>query len=154
MVEEGVEIPEDRVEQLLARWPVARLATLAPGARPHQVPIVFARVGGVIWSSIDGKPKRSETPARVENIRRNPNVGVLLDHYDADWTRLWWLRVDGVARIVEGEGDETRAAFSALRAKYLQYAHTPISAAEAQLLRIEASAVRSWYAGPLLPELP
>lgn len=148
-----MKIPEDRVEELLDRWPVARLATIGPHARPHQVPIVFARVGPLFWSSIDGKPKRSETPIRVENIRRNPHVSLLLDHYDSDWTQLWWARVDGVARIAEEDDDETHAAFSALRAKYPQYATTPISAAETQLIRIEAQAVHSWFAGPLPPEL-
>ena len=149
-----MEIPEDWVEQLLDRWPVARLATIGPRDRPHQVPIVFARVGGVIWSSIDGKPKRSGTPIRIENIRRNPNVSLLFDQYDADWTRLWWLRVDGAARVAEGKDDEARAAFSALRAKYPQYADTPISSAEAQLIRIEVRDVRSWRAGSLPTEPP
>ncbi len=78
-----MEIPESVVEALLDHWPVAHLATLGAEGRPHQVPIVFARARGRIWSPIDAKPKRTGTGelARVANIRRRPQVSLLLDQF-------------------------------------------------------------------------
>ncbi len=144
-----MEIPQHRIDYLLDHWPVARLATLGSEGRPHQIPVVFTRIEGLIWSSIDGKPKRDVTPVRVANIRRNPRVSLLLDHYDADWSRLWWLRVDGSARIVEGEGaPERQEVLSGLGAKYPQYAQTPVAGSAALLIRIEVSAIGSWVAEP------
>ncbi len=83
-----VELPDEAVEYLLDSWPVARLATVRPDAGPHQIPIVFARCGGELWSPVDGKPKRGGEPTRIRNARGQPAVSLLLDHYDADWTRL------------------------------------------------------------------
>ena len=76
---------------------VARLATVDAGGGPHVVPITFAVDGDVIWSAVDDKPKRSRELKRLANIRSNPAVSVLADHYDDDWTRLWWVRADGTA---------------------------------------------------------
>ncbi len=127
-------------ERLLDTWPVARLATIAQDGRPHLVPIVFARVGGALWSPIDGKPKSTGNLARVRNIEREPRVAVLLDHYDADWRQLWWIRIDG--RAVQSGADAD--AESALRAKYANYASTPLFRDEPALLRITIESLRSW----------
>lgn len=129
---------------------MARLGTRAPSGRPHLVPVVFARHANALWSPVDAKPKRPDAPelARVRHVRAHPEVSVLLDHYDPDWQRLWWLRIDGRARLVAGAGDEAQAAAAALRAKYPQYARTPLfrGGRAPQLLRIEVERVRSWAA--------
>ncbi len=152
-----MEIPESVVEALLDHWPVAHLATLGGEGRPHQVPIVFARARGRIWSPIDAKPKRRGELARVANIRRRPQVSLLLDHYDADWTRLWWIRIDGEAEVREPSAPEpdaeAAAAIAALRAKYPQYERTPLFRAGAVLIGIRESAVRSWCPGPDPPQI-
>ncbi len=143
-------LPDETVERLLDAWPVARLATLGADGRSHLVPVVFARCGGLLWSPVDGKPKRGGELVRVRNVRGDPRVSLLLDQYDADWTRLWWLRVDGDARVEQPEdpdGDaEIAAALRALRAKYPQYERTPILGDPPTLLRIRATARRSWCA--------
>jgi PPOX class probable F420-dependent enzyme len=129
---------------------VARLATLSADGRPHLVPIVFARRGGALWSPVDGKPKAGGELARVRNLRRHPRVSVLLDHYDADWRRLWWLRVDGRARSVEADpaGDaELAAVAAALRAKYPQYAEWPLFRDRPLLLQIAIEGLHGWCAG-------
>jgi hypothetical protein len=158
----GVRLPEAEIERLLATWPVARLATVAPDGRPHLVPIVFARHAGALWSPIDGKPKtgsagaagpgaggaaggvarRTPRLARVANVAAEPRVSVLLDHYDDDWRRLWWIRVDGRAALVAGDP----GAEAALRAKYPQYRETPLYAGAPALLRIEPERCTSWAA--------
>ena len=104
---------------------VARLATTDGSGRPHIVPIVFALLIGRVVSSVDHKPKRTTRLKRLENVRANPAVSVLADHYDDDdWASLWWVRVDGTARIVH-DGNEFDEAVGALAAKYSQYRDRP-----------------------------
>jgi PPOX class probable F420-dependent enzyme len=139
-------LARDAQERILDTWPVARLATLDSGGAPHLVPIVFVRVAGRLWSPIDGKPKRGAALARLANVRRDPRVSLLLDHWDDDWTRLWWLRVDGRARVVSGAEVGLGPIESALRAKYPQYARTPVFHGAPTLLEIESVRVTSWSA--------
>jgi len=108
----------------VARERVARLATLDPDGRPHVVPIVFAVEGGTLYTAVDAKPKRSRTLRRIENARARPEVTVLVDHYEDDWTKLWWVRLRGRARVLDG-GDEATHALTALSAKYEQYRESP-----------------------------
>jgi len=147
---EAVELPAALVEDLLERWPVARLATLGPGG-PRQVPVVFASSGGELWSPVDGKPKSGGELARVRHVRADPRVSLLLDHYTEDWRCLWWVAVSGRAGVVRpadpSQGGEVAAAVAALRAKYPQYASVPLLRPPATLLRIEPERVRSWCAG-------
>jgi PPOX class probable F420-dependent enzyme len=99
---------------------VARLATVGAGNTPHVVPVTFAVHGDRIVTAIDAKPKRARRIQRLENIAANPRVALLVDEYDEDWTRLWWVRADGVARIVEG-GAALERAFGLLRERHAQY---------------------------------
>ncbi|MFI7706289.1 TIGR03668 family PPOX class F420-dependent oxidoreductase [Nonomuraea sp. NPDC049480] len=99
---------------------VARLATVGGDGRPHLVPVVFALAGDRVVTAIDHKPKTTTDLRRLRNIRENPEVSLLVDHYDDDWSRLWWVRADGAARVVES-GPDREAAIDALAAKYLQY---------------------------------
>ena len=99
---------------------VARLATVGPDGRPHIVPITFAPADGSLYFAVDQKPKRTRNLQRVRNIVANPGVSVLVDHYEDDWSGLWWVRVDGTARILE-EGPEFEQAISLLTARYEQY---------------------------------
>ena len=149
-------IPGKLVRALLERWPVARLSTLGRDGAPHQVPIVFAQAGGLLWSPIDGKPKRDALPQRVANIARDSRVCLLLDHYDPDWQKLWWIRVDATATACDASPGDAQigAALEALRAKYPQYRDTPLVNDRRCVIRIEAEQIRSWCAGPELPELP
>jgi PPOX class probable F420-dependent enzyme len=121
----------------------AVLATLRADGGAALVPIVFAHVEGALWSPIDGKPKRSAELARLTHIAGDARVSVLLDAYSEDWSRLWWLRIEGSATAVR---DDLARAEAALCAKYPQYAATPLHAGEAQLLRIELARVTSWSA--------
>lgn len=99
---------------------VARLATLAPDGRPHLVPIVFVIHGETLYSAVDAKPKRSRRLRRIENARDRPDVTVLIDHYEDDWSRLWWVRLDGRARVLDA-GEEVELALRLLTEKYEQY---------------------------------
>jgi PPOX class probable F420-dependent enzyme len=103
---------------------VARLATIDPDGRVHLVPIVFALAGDTLYSAVDAKPKRSRTLRRIENARQRPYVTVLVDEYDDDWSRLWWARLRGRARVLD-EGEEAERALDLLVGKYEQYRERP-----------------------------
>lgn len=107
--------------EVLESEPVARLATIAADGRPHLVPVCFALLGETIVIAIDEKPKRPGIElARLRNIQRDPRVILLADHYEDDWERLAWVRIDGLARVF-ARGDERPLALEALRARYRQY---------------------------------
>ena len=92
---------------------VGRLATIGADGRPHLVPICFALEGDILYSAVDEKPKRSKHLQRLENIRNRPDVAVLVDHYEEDWTRLWWVRLDGTASVLETGTERDHAARAA-----------------------------------------
>jgi len=99
---------------------VARLATVGAEGRPHVVPITFAVDGDTVYFAVDAKPKRTSDLKRLRNIAANPAVSVLVDHYEQDWDRLWWVRGDGTARVVE-DRVRTERALDLLVRKYAQY---------------------------------
>ncbi|GGM44961.1 PPOX class F420-dependent oxidoreductase [Longimycelium tulufanense] len=103
---------------------VARLATMGPDGAPHLVPVVFAVAGDDIWTAVDAKPKRSRELRRVENIAANPAVSLLVDHYEDDWSKLWWVRADGVAEIA-GDWPDAEDGLLLLCEKYEQYQQEP-----------------------------
>ena len=119
---------------------VARLATLNADGRPHLVPICFALEGDVLYSAVDEKPKHSKRLQRLENIRRHPKVAVLVDHYEDDWTRLWWVRLDGTARVLE-TGSERERALGLLREKYEQYRFEPPTGA---VIAVDVERWKGW----------
>ena len=103
---------------------VGRLATIGADGRPHLVPICFALERDTLYSAVDEKPKRSKRLKRIENIRRRADVAVIVDHYEEDWTRLWWVRMDGTATVLD-EGTEREHGLALLGAKYEQYRAEP-----------------------------
>jgi PPOX class probable F420-dependent enzyme len=98
---------------------VARLATADAQGKPHVVPISFVIENNTLYFAVDAKPKRTTDLKRLRNIAANPAVAVLFDHYEDDWSRLWWVRVDGTARVLEA-GDASHP-IDLLTRKYPQY---------------------------------
>ena len=109
-------LPPGIAEERLAAARVGRLATVTPDGRPHVVPVCFALHEGRLYSAVDAKPKATGALQRLENVRASGRASLLVDHYEEDWTRLWWVRVDGAASI-----EEAAAGLDALTAKYPQY---------------------------------
>jgi PPOX class probable F420-dependent enzyme len=89
--------------------------------RPHIVPVTYVVHGDELFVAVDQKPKSTTSLKRLRNIAAHEQVAVLVDEYDEDWTHLWWVRVDGVARVVP----EHAAALELLVAKYPQYEADP-----------------------------
>jgi PPOX class probable F420-dependent enzyme len=112
------------MRELVAQARVGRLATFTPDGSLHLVPICFALAGDVLYTAVDEKRKRSRRLQRLENVRANPHVAVLVDHYEEDWTRLWWVRLRGRARVL-GSGSEAETALKLLADKYEQYRDRP-----------------------------
>jgi PPOX class probable F420-dependent enzyme len=104
--------------------PVAHLGTLGPGGRPHLVPVCFAIHGDVFYSAVDQKPKTTKNLRRLDNIRKHPEVEVLVDHYEQDWSALWWVRLRGTGRLVD-DPEEITLARELLAEKYMQYRRDP-----------------------------
>ena len=99
---------------------VARLATVRADGTPHLVPIVFTLRGDTVYSAVDDKPKRTRTLARLAHVADNPAVSLLADHYEDDWSALWWARGDGLGRVLAPDDPEARAAVGLLAQRYPQ----------------------------------
>ena len=99
------------------------LSTVTAEGLPHVVPCCFVLDGDVVYSAVDAKPKSTLALRRLDNLAANPAACLLVDCYDDDWSRLWWIRVDGTARVLV-EGDERDHALDLLAAKYHQYRET------------------------------
>jgi len=108
--------PADIAEERFAAARVGRLATVTALGRPHIVPVCFVLHDGRVYTAVDEKPKATSALARLENVRATRRASLLVDHYEEDWSNLWWVRVEGVAEVVESE-----PAIDALAAKYEQY---------------------------------
>ena len=100
------------------------MATTNTGLGVDVVPIVFALLDDRLVSIVDQKPKSTTRLRRLDNIRSNPSVTVLVDHYEDDWERLWWVRLRGTASIV-AEGPGFDEALAALIVRYPQYVEAP-----------------------------
>jgi PPOX class probable F420-dependent enzyme len=142
-----VEAEEMRERVEAAR--VGRLATVDAHGRPHLVPICFALEDERLYSAVDEKPKRSRRLKRLENIRAHPEVSVIVDHYEEDWTRLWWIRLDGRASVFD-DGPEHEHGLELLRAKYEQYRIEPPTGA---VIAIGVERWRGWTAAGSIPRL-
>jgi PPOX class probable F420-dependent enzyme len=102
------------------------LATAGVSGRPHVVPLVFAVEGDRVYSAVDHKPKLSFHLRRLANLRENPAAALLVDHYDEDWTTLWWARADGDGRVLDPTEAEATHGVDLLADRYEQYrTHRP-----------------------------
>ena len=98
------------------------LATADAKGRPQVVPVCFVFDGQAIYSVLDAKPKT--TPLRqlrrVKNILANPQVSLVVDHYEENWDKLQYILVSGDAELLESD-EKWVVAIAMLREKYPQY---------------------------------
>ena len=134
----------DRAEisRRLYRARSATLGTVDRHGRPHLVPIVFAYEHGRLYTAVDLKPKSTLRLKRLANIEANPQVSVLVDHYDDDWSKLWWVRLDGTARVVRS-GPSLRKGLALLTSKYDVYTTQP---PPGPVIDVTVETVRAWSA--------
>jgi PPOX class probable F420-dependent enzyme len=110
----------DTMRARVAAARVGRLGTVTPAGEPHVVPCCFVLDGDTILSAVDAKPKSTLALRRLDNLRARPRAALLVDHYDDDWSTLWWVRADGDGRVIDA-GAERERALDLLAAKYPQY---------------------------------
>ncbi len=134
---------EAEVRARVAAARVGHLATVRASGAPHLVPFCFVLDGELLYSAVDRKPKRTSRLLRLENAAAEPRVCVMVDHYEEDWSRLWWIRLDGRAREL-ADGGEAAHALALLAAKYAQYRAAP---PDGPVLRIDVERWRWWEAG-------
>lgn len=144
--------PDDLAFLVAARRAI--LATIDSKGRPRALPVCFvveAHDGGglELLIPLDDKPKSIDDKhglARVRDIEQHPQISLLVDHWDEDWSRLGWLRLDGHAALLEP--DEVSHAFPGvverLRAKYPQYVTHDLESSPMISLNIERAV--SWSA--------
>ena len=119
---------------------VGHLATVGAGDLPHVVPCCFILSSETLYSAVDAKPKSTIALRRLHNLNANPSASLLVDHYVEDWSALWWIRVDGTARIIRA-GVEYGRALAELTAKYEQYAREP---PPGPVITVDINAWRAW----------
>jgi PPOX class probable F420-dependent enzyme len=123
---------------------VARLATADAEGHPHLVPVVFAVSGSTIYSAVDQKPKTTTALRRLANVTANPAVSLLVDFYDdGDWDALWWVRADGVGRVLAPGLAEAQQAVALLEARYPQHRADPPAG---PVLAVDVTRWSSWSA--------
>lgn len=134
------------VRQILDTAPVARLGQLDNVGAAQALPFVFSRLGTSLWSPIDGKPKRSAKLDRLSWLAEHPQVCILVDHYEADWSQLWWLKLFAQAEIVREPHTDWEQVTALLAEKYPQYRDTEMFLDVPTMVRFDYSRWKSWAA--------
>ena len=128
------------------RHRVAHLATTDATGAPHVIPICYALVDHRFYFVVDEKPKRTRTGLkRLRNMAVNPQVALVIDDYDDDWTRLAYLLVHGHAAAVDDPGEFT-AVLAILRQRYVQYRSMTLEFGFHPMVRITVTGTHSWKA--------
>ena len=135
-------LPAD-VSAFIASARLGRLATADGTGQPLVVPICYAWDGEALVSAIDAKPKRAGDLKRVRNIRENPKVSVVIDHYDEDWRRLRWVIIQGLAEIITA-GRDFAAGVDLLLSKYPQYHSLALSRESGTMIKVRPGKVLQW----------
>lgn len=125
---------------------IARMATTDATGRPHVVPVCFAFDGEAFFTAVDRKPKRAppERLVRVRNIRQRSRAALLIDEYDEDWNKLWFILIHGRAKLMPDSARERRAvAIRNLRAKYPQYSPEMLPE-DAPIIQVTPERITCW----------
>jgi PPOX class probable F420-dependent enzyme len=112
------------MRQLAESARVGHLGTAGVDGQPHVVPVCFVLIDETAYTAVDHKPKRTTQLRRIANVTATGHACLLVDEYGEDWSTLWWVRLDGHGRVVDGP-DEAARAIAGLRDKYQQYAELP-----------------------------
>ena len=142
----GTTLIDPGLRRRIARARVGHLAT-SDGTRPSVVPVCFVLLGDTLYQAIDAKPKsvRAGQLRRVRNVQANPKAAILIDHYVEDWRRLWWVLLQGRARLL-ATGSEQERAIKSLRRKYVQYRTTTPLTSNALVIALDVARLRHWRA--------
>jgi PPOX class probable F420-dependent enzyme len=132
--------PQERARVAAAR--VARLATVRADGTPHIVAVTFALEEDTVVSVVDHKPKRTQELQRLRNLEGRPTASLLVDHYEDDWSKLWWVRLDLAVEIVR-DGPRRTDLLEPLTRKYADYR---VTAPQGPVLTMRIRSTTSWSA--------
>lgn len=137
--------PCRKQREILESGRVARMATVDQAGKPHVIPVCYAYVSGLIYTPIDKKPKSVavNTLVRIKNIRSNPHVSLIIDEYYEDWSRLYFLKISGLASLIQ-KGDEYENSLMSLCEKYSQYREMDLLNLGLPLIKILPERIVSW----------
>lgn len=128
------------------RHRVAHLATAAADGMPHVIPVCYVLMREHFYFVVDDKPKRTRRQLkRLRNIAENPQVALVIDAYDEDWSRLAYLLVQGHAALVVDAG-EFATVLDALRRRYRQYGEMDLRFDRHPMVRIQPQSRHFWSA--------
>ena len=137
----------DAARAFLDRHQVAHLATASADGDPHVIPLCYARLGDRLYFVADDKPKRRAPRRlkRLDNIAANPRVALVVDDYDADWSRLAYLLLHLDAAIVDDDAEYANG-LAALRTRYPQYREMALQRATHPMVRMTPRRWHLWQA--------
>lgn len=97
---------DKKILEIIKSARIGHLATASSNLQPYLTPVVFIILQNRILIPLDNKPKTIDVKElrRVKNIEENPKVSFLVDHYDEDWTNLWFVMIIGNATLVQLNG--------------------------------------------------
>jgi PPOX class probable F420-dependent enzyme len=138
-----MQMDADRCREQLAAAHHGVLGTVHADRGVDAVPVVFVVVGDLIVIPIDTvKPKAGARLQRLRNLEADHRAVLLVDHYDDDWSALWWVRVHGPAHEAEPSVDQLEQLATAFPAYEVPGAVTSVI-----VLRVDQ--VSGWTAGPV-----
>ncbi len=103
---------QKKIEALLAKPTLARLATASPSGQPHVVPVWFLWEEGAAWIS------SYRSTRKVKDLRRNPKCALVVDLPKAR-DGITAVLLEGEAELLAGSRPEFRARIERLYLKYL-----------------------------------
>lgn len=131
------------MRKLVEQGRSARIATVERDGRAHVVPFVYVLDGNTVYSTSDaGPPTR-----RMRNLRNDARVTLLVDHYDEDWTRVWWVRLRGTGRLVQDAAERSRAR-RLLVEKYPQFTQAPPEEGAGPVMAVDVQEWAGWSYTP------
>ncbi len=112
-----------KTKTLIKEAKVARLATVDQKLHPYVIPVVFVFHENSFFIPLDEKTKtvNSRNLKRVKNIEKNPNVTLLIDKYQNNWKKLFFLMIHGKAKMIDGNNKLMDKIHKLLISKYPQY---------------------------------
>jgi PPOX class probable F420-dependent enzyme len=137
---------DPHVREFLRLTRVGRLATSDRAGSPHSIPLCFwFDEDRHFYFVVDQKPKRVTARGlkRMRNIAENPQVALIIDHYEEQWTSLAYVLIHGQAAQVE-DASEYMLGLRNLRDKYPQYRSMTLAFESNPMVRIEAHRVHAW----------
>jgi PPOX class probable F420-dependent enzyme len=138
-------LAEDEARARLAAHDHGILCTVHPERGVDAVPVAYAvDDDGYVGVPVDlVKPKASSRLQRERNLEADPRATLLVEHWDpADWSRLWWVRVELRCEGAAGAGRASGLA-ARLAGRYPQYRDEPFE----RVLVLRIVGVTGWAAG-------